>query len=85
MGQNETALPTVREPCLSCGEETATGSVLYSTRRVIDRDDENRTYLCELCGERLAAKHHKGRLSDEEVRRLANNWSAAVNAWTGGH
>ena len=85
MGKNETASPAGREPCLSCGERTATGSVVYSTRRVIDRDDGTRTYLCELCGEQLGAKHHKGQLSDEEVRRLANNWSAAVNAITGGH
>ena len=82
---SETASPAVREPCLSCGEETATGSVLYSSRRVIDREDGTRAYLCELCGEQLAAKHHKRRLTDEEARSIANNWSAAVNAWTGGH
>ena len=76
---------SAREPCLSCGEETVTGSVLYSSRRVIDRKDGTRTYLCELCGEQLAARHHKKRLTDEEARSLANNWSAAVNAWTGGH
>jgi len=85
MGKDEAASPAGREPCLSCGEETATGSVLYSSRRVVHREDGTRTYLCELCGEQLAAKHHKGRLSDDEVRSLANNWSAAVNAWTGGH
>jgi predicted RNA-binding Zn-ribbon protein involved in translation (DUF1610 family) len=70
---------------LSCGEETATGSPLYSDRRVINREDETRTYLCSLCGEQLAARHHRKRLSDEEISRLTNNWTAAVNAFTGGH
>ena len=73
------------EPCLSCGEETAAGSVLYSDRRVIDRDNSPRTYLCSFCAERLAASRHQKRLSDDEIRRLTNNWSAAVNAFTGGH
>jgi hypothetical protein len=74
-----------KEACLSCGEETAAGSVFYSDRRVIDREDGSRTYLCSLCAERLAASRHQKRLSDDEIRRLTNNWSAAVNAFTGGH
>jgi len=83
--ETPTASPKAQEPCFSCGEETAVGSVFYSDRRVIDQTDGTRTYLCSLCAERLAARHHKGRLTDDEIRRMANNWSAAVNAFTGGH
>ena len=79
------ASPKRREPCSSCGEETAAGSVFYSDRRVVDRADGTRTYICSLCAERLAAQHHQQRLSDDEILRLTNNWSAAVNAFTGGH
>jgi hypothetical protein len=82
--ETPTASPKAQEPCFSCGEETAVGSV-FSDRRGIDRTAGTRTYLCSLCAERLAARHHKGRLTDEEIRRLTGNWSAAVNAFTGGH
>jgi len=77
--------PTAREPCAECGEETAVGSVFFSDRRSIDRAEGTVTYLCSLCDARIAASHHQARLSDEQIRRLANNWSAAVNAFTGGH
>jgi hypothetical protein len=73
------------EPCAECGEETAVGSVFFSDRRRIDRADGTVAYLCSLCDARLAASHHKERLTDEEISRLASNWSAAVNAFTGGH
>jgi hypothetical protein len=43
------------------------------------------TYLCTLCDQQLAAQHRTERLSDEEIHRLERNWSAAVNAFTGGH
>ena len=85
MKKTDAPSPPGQEPCLSCGEETAAGSVFYSDRRVIDREDGSRTYLCSLCAERLAASRHQKRLSDDEIRRLTNNWSAAVNAFTGGH
>jgi hypothetical protein len=61
------------EPCLGCGEETAPGSVFYSDRREIDRDDGMRVFLCFDC--RSAA--HRARkgvpLTEEDLRTIANN------------
>jgi hypothetical protein len=48
------------EPCLGCGEETAPGSVFYSDRREIDRDDGMRVFLCSDC-------------RSADLRTIANN------------
>ena len=76
---------TAKEPCGVCGEETAVGSVFFSDRRTVDRGDGAVNYLCSLCEARLAAAHHRELLTEEEIRRIANNWSAAVSAFTGSH
>ena len=76
---------TAKEPCRVCGEETAVGSVFFSDRRSVDRAGGTVDYLCSLCDARLAAAHHRERLTEEEIRRIANNWSAAVSAFTGSH
>lgn len=59
------------EPCASCGEETAVGSVLYS-----DRHDlvvaENRVFLCGECYQRARAA--KGaELTHADARTIASN------------
>jgi hypothetical protein len=66
------------EPCLSCGEETAIGSVFYSDRSAVDRPDGTRGYLCSACSARLrSAGYHEG-LS--EVRRLAGLMAIGISA-----
>jgi hypothetical protein len=44
-------LRSTREPCLTCGDETASGSPLYSDRRVIPDSG----FLCAECARRAAA------------------------------
>jgi hypothetical protein len=44
------------EPCLSCGEETAVGSVFYSDRNAAQLPDGTRGYLCSACVRRIRAK-----------------------------
>jgi hypothetical protein len=39
----------IDEPCLSCGDETATGSVLYPGRHDLKLGDGGRGYLCDEC------------------------------------
>jgi hypothetical protein len=71
----------MREPCLSCGEETAPGSALYSDRRVVTLESRDQAFLCGLCIQR--ERERMGRhLTDEDVRRFAYNAQAAM--WTPG-
>lgn len=63
--------PGVAEPCDVCGEETATGTVLYSDGRVLDGTD-GRTYVCSLCIERVNAARRGEHLTDEELRQAIN-------------
>ena len=46
------------DPCLHCGEPTASGP-LYSDRRVV-RDDGGARYLCSLCAESTARERRPG-------------------------
>jgi hypothetical protein len=69
-----------RDPCAGCGEETATGSLRFSSRRAIPTSGDRPDYLCEFC-EALAAAPRHGRLSDEELRALIDNGSMAAIAW----
>ena len=50
------------DPCLRCGEPTASGA-LYSDRHVV-RDARGERYLCSLCAEILARERRPG-LKDE--------------------
>ena len=77
--------PTAQEPCVQCGEETAVGSVFYSDRRSIDQADGTRTYLCSLCEARLAESHHKRRLTEKEIRRIVDTYSAVASQITSHH
>jgi hypothetical protein len=61
------------EPCLGCGEETAPGSVFYSDRREMNRDDGVRVFLCSDC-QGAAHRARKGApLSEEYLHTIANN------------
>lgn len=42
--------------------------------------DRTRTYPCSLYGERIAARRHGKRLSDEEVRSLIDNGNDGLRA-----
>jgi hypothetical protein len=70
---------------MRCGEETAVGSVFYSDRRSIDQADGSRTYLCSLCEARLAEGQRKGRLTEAEIRRLVDTYSAVASQITSHH
>ena len=71
---------TSREPCANCGEETGVGSVFFSDRRSVHQADGAVTYLCSLCDAQIAAGHHQERLTEEQIRGMAENWAAA---WLG--
>ena len=72
------------EPCASCGEETAVGSVFYSDRHLVRHADGHETPLCTLCNARIRSSQRGKRLNDDEVRNLVENGSIAMIAWTGG-
>jgi hypothetical protein len=67
------------EPCLSCGEETAVGSVFYSDRNAAQLPDGTRGYLCSACVQRIRAKglpveQTAGRGVERSVIVLAQGW-----------
>ena len=67
------------DPCLSCSEETAVGSVFYSDRHAVDLPGGERRYVCSLCYGRVRAKAiHEG-ISDE---RMVEVWTImATGGW----
>ena len=69
------------EPCLVCGEETAVGSVFYSDRWIVSRDDGSTAYLCSLCGARVGSSATGKRLTDDQLRTLVANGSVAAVTW----
>jgi hypothetical protein len=73
--------PVAQEPCVSCGEETAAGSVFFSDRHMIEHADGRRSYLCSLCDARLRASQRGNRLTDEQVRQLVENGNLIATAW----
>jgi hypothetical protein len=75
--------PTISglEPCASCGEDTAVGSIFFSDRLTIPRDGLPDAHLCVLCFARIRAKHKPQRWTDEEVAAFVRNASAADITW----
>ena len=69
------------EPCLVCGEETASGSPLYSSRSVVARNNA-RGYACVDCRAK-ASPERRGELSRDELARL-NESAAVFGTWWGG-
>jgi hypothetical protein len=76
--------PDASEPCLGCGEETAVGSAFWSDRRVVDQPGGARIHLCTLCLGRVAERHRRTRLTDEQIRNLVENGSIAAISWSRG-
>ena len=72
------------QPCSSCSEETAIGSVFYSDRRSIDLANGARTWLCVLCDGRIRAARRGVALTDEEIKNLVANGTMAGIAWSRG-
>jgi len=70
-----------QEPCVSCGEETAAGSIFFSDRHTVELADSRRSYLCSLCDARIRASKRGTRLTDDEVRQLVQNGNAIATAW----
>jgi hypothetical protein len=52
------------EPCLSCGEETAVGSVFFSDRYEGVGPDGKEFFVCAECLERLKQFDREGRFVD---------------------
>jgi hypothetical protein len=79
VGVNEAA-----EPCVSCGEETAVGSPLFSGRRRIEKLPASAVFLCEVCDAQIAATRSGKPLTDDQVRRFVDGGSMAMITWTDG-
>lgn len=60
------------EPCASCGEETAVGSVLYSDRYDLALSEGGQAYLCGECYQRARAAKG-GELTDADAQAIASN------------
>jgi hypothetical protein len=71
----------IREPCFVCGEETAPGSPLYSSRTVVARDG-TRGFVCVDCRAR-ASPERRHELTREQLARL-NESAAVFGAWWSG-
>jgi hypothetical protein len=72
---------SVQEPCASCGEETAVGSVFFSDRLNIPRDGRPDAFLCGLCDAQIRASHKPTRMTGEDVAAFTRNASAAAITW----
>jgi hypothetical protein len=72
------------DPCLGCDEPTGVGSVFYSDRHRYDRSDGTTAWLCSSCDARIRATRSGRQLSDDEVRSLVENASAAGILWSSG-
>ena len=68
------------EPCTTCGEDTSTGTALYSDRRVLDGKG-GRTYVCALCVQRMNIARHGSQLTDEELQQAINTAGIAGQAF----
>jgi hypothetical protein len=75
------AVTLEREPCRSCGEETAVGSIFFGDRRVIHEPGGATIYLCVLCDGRIRAARRGRQLTDDEVRILVRTGSLLDLAW----
>ena len=73
------------QPCVSCGEETAAGTPLYSDRRVSSAANSHPFYLCVLCAEQLVTGRLRAPLTDEERRRLESAAALFGGFVPGGH
>jgi hypothetical protein len=73
------------EPCVSCGQDTAAGSLFYSDRRVLDPDGPARRYLCSSCAQAVAHGRKHISMTDKERHALEQGASAFGVFAPGGH
>ena len=73
------------ESCVSCGEDTAAGSLFYSDRRVLDAESSSPRYLCSLCAEAVAHGRKNVQMTEKEHRALHEGASAFGVFAPGGH
>jgi hypothetical protein len=71
----------VREPCASCGEETAVGSPFFSDRLKIARYGRAGAFVCGLCNAQIRESHMPPRWTDKDVATFTRNASAAAITW----
>jgi len=76
------AASSTQEPCVSCGEETAAGSVFFSDRLEIPRDGQPDGFLCSACNARIRAAHKPQQWTDADVATFVRNASAADITWS---
>ncbi len=72
---------SVKEPCASCGEETAVGSVFFSDRMQVPRHGRPDAFLCGLCEAHICASHKPARMTGEDAAAFTRNASAAAITW----
>jgi hypothetical protein len=68
-----------REPCQSCGEETAEGSPLFFDRHTVDAPDGSRSYLCSSCVARSRKKRRSRYETDPEAAIAQNALLSGTN------
>jgi hypothetical protein len=73
------------EPCESCGDETATGTALYTERREVTDPTGRRTFLCGPCAERVVVARRRETLSEEDRRKLEGGAAVFGSFAPGGH
>jgi CRISPR/Cas system-associated protein Cas10 (large subunit of type III CRISPR-Cas system) len=61
--------PVKEEPCVSCGEETAIGSVFFSDRREATAPDGSRYFVCSECLKRVTNREQLVDLDDPDLYR----------------
>jgi hypothetical protein len=82
-GRQVAPAASVKEPCASCGEETAVGSVFFSDRLRIPRPDRPDAFVCGLCDAQIRASHKPTRWTHEDVAAFTRNASAAaITYWS---
>ncbi len=64
-----------KQPCMSCGDETAAGSPLYTGRSELEARDGQPRFVCSDCHVRITG-HDRGQLTQEDVRKLRERSSA---------
>ena len=57
------------EPCLSCHEDTSTGSTLYSDR-LVDRSRAEPRYLCSVCVRHATGSREVHEMTDDVRKKL---------------
>ena len=84
LGRNQVApAASVQEPCATCGEETAVGSVFFSDRLKVPGHGGPDAFLCGLCVAQVHSAHKPQRMTDRDLAAFTRNASAAAINWLG--